>query len=210
MVQYSNVNIVMDARDHFKKEASLKIPIVRKNFRITHFFSKSGIMTMIAIVAMFITSVTNAQTKSNTQQAEQSIVFLESNSINTLEDAIKPLLGKKIYISVWATYCGPCKVEFAHNEALKKILTENGIQQLYISVERDDTNHQQWKDMVTSYNLTGTHIRANAELSKDLGIIFAVLQGRLAIPWYILVDEQGNIIKKNAKSPSKLVAGAKL
>ena len=136
-------------------------------------------------------------------------MFLESNSINTLEDAIKPLLGKKIYISVWATYCGPCKVEFAQNEALNKILTENGIQQLYISVERDDANHQQWIDMVKSYNLTGTHIRANAELKKNLGILYTLLQDRYAIPWYILIDEQGNITKKHAKRPSLLVAGKK-
>ena len=171
---------------------------------------KSGMMTMIAIVAMFIASATNAQTKSNTQQVEESIVFLDSNNINTLEDAIKSLLGKKIYLSVWATYCGPCKEEFAHNEALKKILTENGIQQLYISAERDDVNHQQWEDMIKSYNLTGTHIRANAELSKNLGILYALLQDRLALPWYILIDEQGNIIKKHAKRPSRVVAGGKL
>ena len=63
--------------------------------------------------------------------------------------------------------------------------------------------------MVTSYNLTGTHIRANAELKKNLGILYTILQDRYAIPWYILIDEQGNIIKKHAKRSSLLVTGKK-
>ena len=126
-------------------------------------------------------------------------------TVNTLEEAIKPLLGKKIYIDVWATWCGPCKSEFAHNEALKKMFAENDIQQLYISIDRDDAD-QQWKDMIKFYNLSGTHIRGNQELNDNL-----IKQHNVAfIPRYILIDEQGNIMEEHAKRPSQLVSGEEL
>ena len=132
-------------------------------------------------------------------------------TVNTLEEAIKPLQGKRIYIDIWATWCGPCKAEFVHNETLKKILAENDIQKLYISIDRDDKDRQ-WKDEIKYYNLTGTHIRANAEFSLNLMKLFdkKAATPYIAIPWYILVDENGNIIEEHAKSPSELVSGEQL
>jgi len=141
---------------------------------------------------------------------DQEVLFLDNyETFNTLEEAIKPLLGKKIYIDVWATWCGPCKVEFAHNEELKKMLAENDIQQLYISIDRDDDD-QQWKNEIKYHHLTGTHIRANGELGNDLRKLFNKENPGIAIPWYILIDENGNIIEEHAKSPSELVSGEKL
>ena len=146
------------------------------------------------------------------QPFDQAMLFMDNyETINTLEESIKPLIGKKIYIDVWATWCGPCKREFAHNETLKKMLAENDITQLYISIDRDDYD-QQWKDMIKYYHLTGTHIRANQELNLNLMKLFSknAENPSIAIPWYILIDEQGNIIDERAKSPSQVVSGEKL
>jgi len=146
------------------------------------------------------------------QPFDKDMVFIDNyETFNTLKDAIKPLAGKKIYIDVWATWCVPCKREFANNEALKKILGEKDIQQLYISIDRDDDD-QQWKDLIKYYHLTGTHIRANKEFNINLMKMFSknAKDPSIAIPWYILIDEHGNIMNERAKNPSQLVAGEKL
>ena len=144
------------------------------------------------------------------QPFDQAILFMENyENINTLAEAIRPLQGKKIYIDVWATWCGPCIDEFAHNEAFKKLLTENDIQQLYISIDRDDDD-QKWKNAIKQYHLTGIHIRTNNEFHSNLAKIFSVENPHLAIPWYIMIDENGKIIEERAKRPSQLVAGEKL
>jgi thiol-disulfide isomerase/thioredoxin len=80
--------------------------------------------------------------------------------LNTLKECIAALQGKKIFIDVWATWCGPCKAEFGHKENLKQILKQKDIQILYISID-DDARDQQWKDMIKYYNLDGYHLRAN-------------------------------------------------
>ena len=183
-----------------------------ENNEIIQKFSKLSKMAMIAIIAIFIANIINAQT--------EQPVFLEN--INSLEEAIKPLYGKKIYLDLWATWCSPCVDEFRHNEALKKNLAENDIQQLYISFDRDYED-ERWKQAIKSYNLTGTHIRANEKLTLDLfrliysnrGVVYekpSDVESDLAfgIPRYVLIDEKGNIMNKSAIRPNRIVAGEKL
>ncbi len=47
----------------------------------------------------------------------ETIRFIpDYQSIATLDEAVKPFKGKKVYIRYRATWCGPCKREFKHNQ----------------------------------------------------------------------------------------------
>ena len=136
-----------------------------------------------------------------------NISFVEHfENINTLKEAIKPLDGKMIYVDVWATWCGPCKEEFKHSEALKKILKENDIQMFYISID-DKERDAQWREMIKGFALEGKHIRANEKFDQELRFLYDDKPGSISIPWYMLIDEKGNILKKHAKRPSEIVSG---
>jgi thiol-disulfide isomerase/thioredoxin len=143
---------------------------------------------------------------------DETMRFLDGyENINTLEEAIKPLKGKKIYIDIWATWCGPCKEEFKHQQELKKILDGQNIQQLYISID-EDIRDRTWKEGIKFYGLSGTHIRANGNLSMDLYKLFdkKAKEPYMNIPWYILVDENGHIIKEHAETPSEIVSNPEI
>ena len=144
------------------------------------------------------------------QPFDTAVLFLENyENIDTFEEAIEHFRGKKIYVDVWAQWCGPCIREFTHNEALTKILSENDVQLFYISIDRDNYE-QEWKNAIKYYNLTGTHIRANEVLYNNLMKLYSPEYPLIAIPWYLLIDEDGNIMERRAKSPSQLVSGEKL
>jgi len=129
---------------------------------------------------------------------DKKINFIEDyTSINKLDEVLQNLKGKKVYIDIWATWCGPCKKEFKHNKDLKDLLKKYNYEILYISLDRKQM-HQQWLDMIKFYDLKGNHLRATKELSKDLHDM-----GIKYIPWYILIND-GEIVKKRAQNPSKI------
>lgn len=133
----------------------------------------------------------------------ENVRFVDNyQSIETLKQAVETLKGKKVYVDVWATWCYPCKKEFEYKSELKKLLKSNDIEILYISIDRDEDDSQ-WKDMIKYYNLEGNHIRASEELVADLKRIFNQ-SGRISIPWYILIDNNGEIIKEHAPRPSQI------
>jgi len=57
--------------------------------------------------------------------------------------------------------------------------------------------------MIKFYDLDGYHLRANEKLKTDIREVLGK-NGSLAIPHYILINEEGQIFKKNAKRPSQL------
>ncbi len=140
--------------------------------------------------------------KKEGEPMNERIKFMDdSEDLNSFQDVLAELKGKKIYVDVWATWCGSCKSEFRHNEDLYKLLAANDVILLYLSIDKEG-REKQWKNMINYYNLEGYHIRANEKLYADLVNLYG---GRgLAIPWYILTDENGNIVSQHASGPSQL------
>ena len=134
--------------------------------------------------------------------ADPDIVFLEdTEDITSLSELLSRFAGKKVYIDVWATWCGPCKEEFAHAPRLHDLLEEAGYEMLYISVDRQ-RDAQKWEEMVAFYGLKGNHILAGEDFQKDLYTVYGE-NGSMAIPWNVIVDEQGNIVQLHAPRPSE-------
>ena len=121
-------------------------------------------------------------------------VNIEEIDVKGIKELIKnDSTGKLRLINVWATWCGSCKVEFKDKDKLTDLLKSKGIEILYISIDEDNRDNA-WKNMIKYYNLHGYHLRANGKLSAELRLLQNP-KGGFYIPWHILLDENGNIVK---------------
>lgn len=156
----------------------------------------------IPYISLLIDEIIEFHKTANSDFSEKTKFVEAYQKLNTLDEIANTLPQGEIYVDVWATWCGPCKAEFAHRKELKTLLQKNGIQMLYISIDRDQDSIQ-WKNMIKFYNLEGFHVRANKKLDTELRKIFD-RGGSISIPWYILMDSDGKILKKHASRPSQL------
>ncbi|CAD0005244.1 TlpA family protein disulfide reductase [Flavobacterium chungangense] len=112
--------------------------------------------------------------------------------------SLDDLKGKYIYIDVWATWCGPCKVEIPHLGKIEEEYKGKNIQFLSISIDKR-ADIEKWKKMISDKKMGGIQVIAdNAWDSKFIQDYF--IKG---IPRFILIDPQGNIVSSNAPRPSE-------
>lgn len=118
--------------------------------------------------------------------------------------SLKDFRGKYVYIDVWATWCGPCKIEIPFLKELEAKFHNRNIEFISISVDDArrsgtmDKAYKDWRTMVADKNLTGTQLITgngwDVEFIKKYKID--------GIPRFILIDPKGNIIDPDAPRPS--------
>ncbi|RZS99143.1 redoxin family protein [Aquimarina brevivitae] len=130
-------------------------------------------------------------------------VRILEEEFNTLPELLEKFKGQKLYIDVWATWCGPCVREFESIPKSKKLLEQYNYKKLYISFD-NAKQQKKWLETIKYFDLKGFHYLANNKFIKDFSDKYSLMKGGYSIPQYLLIDENGNIIAKNAPRPSQI------
>ena len=125
-----------------------------------------------------------------------------NQTMTSISEALKPLRGKVVYVDVWATWCGPCKEMFSHVPAFKEKAKDLDVAYLYLSIDRPQAE-EAWRKAIPHYQLKGYHLLAGQELAASVYRELGNEQGSLAIPRFLIVDKEGNIVVPNAASPDQ-------
>ncbi len=126
-----------------------------------------------------------------------SPVFVNYENNAGGKTSLSDLKGKYVYIDVWATWCGPCKVQIPFLQKVEKKYHGKNIEFVSLSIDVA-ADHGKWKQMIKDKNLGGIQLMADSDWKSK----FVADYGINGIPRFILVDPAGNIVSSDAPRPS--------
>lgn len=120
--------------------------------------------------------------------------------------SLKDLLGKYVYVDVWATWCGPCKREIPFLQELEEEFHGKNIAFVSISVDSGrgykgnskELAKEGWKKMIKEKEMGGLQLFSDKDFQSDFVSEYKIN----GIPRFILIDPQGNVVNANASRPS--------
>ena len=106
---------------------------------------------------------------------------------------LSDLKGKVVLIDFWASWCGPCRRENPNVIKEYALYEKDGFTVMSVSL---DTDKAKWMEAIKADNLSWTnHISDLKGWQSDIARSYQV-QG---IPFTVLIDKEGNIIKTNLR-----------
>lgn len=116
--------------------------------------------------------------------------------------SLSDYLGSYVYLDVWATWCGPCRVELPYYDSLKNEYKDKNIKFVSICVwDKED----KWKSFLKEKKLSGEQLFIAGEESQF--VLDYMIRG---VPSFILIDKNGKIMDRKAFRPSDKSAREKL
>ena len=98
--------------------------------------------------------------------------------------------GKVLFVNLWATWCGPCRMETPELVRLHKEYQARGVEFIGLSTEDPDASAQKVREFMSQYQV-GYHIGwATREVALTL------MQGKTTIPQSFIITRDGRLLKR--------------
>jgi peroxiredoxin len=98
--------------------------------------------------------------------------------------------GKVMLVNLWATWCGPCRIETPELVKLHKEFQSQGVEMIGLSTEDPDASAQSVVDFIREYEVDYQIGWATRALAQTL------MQGRQSIPQSFIISRDGRILRR--------------
>ena len=144
--------------------------------------------------------------------ADFEIIEDSTNFYKSIDEIIELIVfkNKVVYVDIWGTRCKPCLREFAYIKDLKDRFKNEPVEYLYAcspyKMTKDKENIKLWKKLIVKYNLEGLNVFMSPQCYED-GFFKKYSDKypeneKYAIPAYLLVNKNGEIVDFRAPRPS--------
>ena len=156
------------------------------------------------LLATYYSRFTNKEWIDNRKAYYQDAYLLKPGELApnfALEDKLdsltylKDFKGQVIYLSFWFTGCAPCRQEMPFENKLVDYFKGKPVKIVNICVK---SSRPDWTKVSKLYNLKTVNLYANKAWEKTLIEKYNVK----AYPHYVLIDQEGKVVKNNCDRPS--------
>ena len=120
----------------------------------------------------------------------QPVLAAENLSTNGAPIKLGDYSGKVLLVNLWATWCGPCRMETPELVKLNKEFKDRGVEMIGLSTEDPDGSALKVQEFVREYKVDYQIGWAKREVA------LALMQGKNNIPQSFIIAPDGRILKR--------------
>lgn len=119
-----------------------------------------------------------------------SVTEVELRALTGAPIKLSNYSGKVMLVNLWATWCGPCRLETPELVKLNKEFRSQGLEVIGLSTENPDDSLDEVREFVQNYKVDYRVGWSGAQVAG------ALMQGRDAIPQSFVISRSGRIVKR--------------
>ena len=120
-----------------------------------------------------------------------SVLNSELKDINGAPIKLSDYSGKVLVINMWATWCGPCRIETPELVSLSKEYKDRGVELVGLTTQQNDPSIDKIKDFLTANKVGYRTIYDDGTLA---GSLTQLTRARSVIPQSFVVSRDGHIL----------------
>lgn len=154
----------------------------------------------LGLLAAFGVSSCNSNDPSSTTKAPtrpaglatlpQPILDAENKATSGSPIKLSNYSGKVLLVNLWATWCGPCRMETPELVKLHKEYQSRGVELIGLSTEDPEASAEMVSDFIKEYKVDYQIGWAKREVAQTL------MQGRSSIPQSFVIARDGRIVRR--------------
>ena len=119
-----------------------------------------------------------------------NVLQAELRSADGRQIRLSDYSGKVLLVNLWATWCGPCRMETPELVRLHQEYKAKGVEFVGLSTEDPNSSAQKVRDFVTQYGVDYPIGWATREVALTL------MQGKATIPQSFIITRDGRLFRK--------------
>jgi thiol-disulfide isomerase/thioredoxin len=119
-----------------------------------------------------------------------NVIDAELRAVTGAPIKLSNYAGKVLLVNLWATWCGPCRLETPELIKLHQEFRSQGVEMVGLSTENPDASADAVRQFVHDFNVDYRIGWATPEVTVTL------MQGRDAIPQSFIISRSGRVVKR--------------
>ena len=119
-----------------------------------------------------------------------NVTDVELRAVSGAPIKLSSYAGKVLVVNLWATWCGPCRLETPELIKMHKEFRSQGVEVVGLSTENPDASAEAVRQFVQDFNVDYRVGWATNDVAVTL------MQGRDAIPQSFVISRSGRVLKR--------------